>query len=72
MTLDAVVFGMEMARSSSNRRKLMGCIGSKGLSDLSLIFKRIRSHDCGIIITVQSSKLFSGFLARLCTVLAAA
>jgi len=51
-----------MARSSSNRTKLIGCIGSKGLLDLSLIFKGIRSHGCGVIITVQSSKLFLGSL----------
>jgi len=50
--LNAVVFGIEIARSSSNRRKLIGCIGSKGLLDPSFIFKSIRSYSCGIIITV--------------------
>jgi hypothetical protein len=69
MILDAVVFGMEMAHSSSNRRKLMSCIGSKGLLDLSLIFKRIRSHGCGIYYGLKF-KVVPGFLAGLCTVLA--
>ena len=44
--LNAVIFSTEMARSSSNRRKLIGYIGSKGLLDPSLIFIRIRSHGC--------------------------
>ena len=52
MILNAVIFSIEIARSSSNRRKLIGYIGSKGPLNLSLIFKTIRSYSYSIIITV--------------------